>query len=57
MQAEAPATEYVPALHETHVVETDAVEEDDEVPATQLVQLAAPVAVWYCPFGHDVHDD
>lgn len=39
----------------THVADVDAPKVDEKSPATQLLQLTAPVAAWYIPDEQIVH--
>jgi hypothetical protein len=58
-QAEAPASEYVPAPHCTHSVEPVAPTALEKVPAAQLMHVAAAVApnvVLYVPALHWTHE-
>ncbi len=49
VQTEAPAAEYLPAIHEAQLDEDVAAEEATYVPARQEAQLAFPVMAMYLP--------
>ena len=52
----APAPEYVPKLHIVHTVLDDAPSDVEYLPASQGVQLLAPLASEYFAAGQSVHE-